>query len=212
MELVRETRLFSFILFVIDSKIQFCGFIREKGDATKARDFLPGDKQYLVTRGVPCLRRATSLAYTDADEDAERLVSFADSSAPTAEGDEWVETHAGRQAPVQSAADHSAIEEIPDIDGTGDDNIVSGVGSLSLGGGGGGKGEKEAEVVLDLDDIPDMEEEDLEDGDEATAAPKAVAPPKTTTTSSNVVDARSVSFFLFPVRLRTFYLFIFVHY
>ena len=132
------------------------------------------------------MRRATSLAYTDADEDAERLVSFADSSAPSVEGDEWVETHAGRQDAVQSAADHSAIEEIPDIDGPGDD-ITSGVGSLSLG----GKGEKEPEVI-DLDDIPDMEEEDLEDGDEATAAPKAVAPK---TTASNTVDARSVFFF-----------------
>ena len=61
---------------------------REKGDASKHRDFLPSDKQYLVTRGVPCLRRATSLAYTDADEDSERLLSFADSSAPSADGDE----------------------------------------------------------------------------------------------------------------------------
>jgi len=155
----------------------------EKGDATKARDFLPGDKQYLVTRGVPCLRRATSLAYTDADEDAERLVSFADSSAPSVEGDEWVETHAGRQATVESAADHSVIEEIPDIDGPGDD-ITSGVGSLSLE----GKGEKESEVI-DLDDIPDMEEEDLEDGDEATATPKAVAPK---TTTSNIVDTSAI--------------------
>ena len=152
---------------------------------------MPGDKQYLVTRGVPCLRRATSLAYTDADEDAERLVSFADSSAPSAEGDEWVETHANRQVTVQSAADHSVIEEIPDIDGTGDD-ITSGVGSLSLG----GKGEKESEVI-DLDDIPDMEEEDLEDGDEATAAPKSVAPK---TTTSNIVDAR---FVFSSIRLRT---------
>ena len=55
------------------------------------------------------MRRATSLAYTDADEDAERLVSFADSSAPSAEGDEWVETHAGRQTGVESAANPKAI-------------------------------------------------------------------------------------------------------
>lgn len=137
------------------------------------------------------MRRATSLAYTDADEDAERLVSFADSSSPSAEGEEWVETHAGRQVTVQSAADQSAIEEIPDID-AGDD-ITSGVESLSLG----GKGEKESEVI-DLDDIPDMEEEDLEDGDEATAAPKAVAPK---TTTSNIVDAR---YLLSRVRLRIY--------
>lgn len=153
--------------------------IREKGDTTKIRDFLPADKQYLVTRGVPCLRRATSLAYTDADEDAERLLSFADSSTPSANGDEWVETHAGRKASThQSVQDQSDIAEIPDIDGAGDDadGITTGVGSMGLG----GHGSKEPEII-DLDDIPDMEEDDLEAGDEATAAPKAPvsAPPKT---------------------------------
>lgn len=150
----------------------------EKGDTTKTRDFLPADKQYLVTRGVPCLRRATSLAYTDADEDAERLLSFADSSTPSADGDEWVETHAGRKASThQSAQDHSDIAEIPDIEGPGDaDDITAGVGSMGLG----GHASKEPEII-DLDDIPDMEEDDLEAGDEATAAPKApvAAPPKT---------------------------------
>ena len=71
---------------------------REKGDASKTRDFLPSHKQYIVTHSVPCLQRATSLAYTDADEDTEHLLSFADASAPSADGDEWVEMHAGRQA------------------------------------------------------------------------------------------------------------------
>lgn len=43
----------------------------------------------------------------------------------------------------------------------------------------------------DLDDIPDMEEEGLEEGeDEATAAPKAVV-------SGGVIDARQVSLFTF---------------
>ena len=39
---------------------------------------------------MPCLRRATALAYTDADEDAERLLSFGDLSATGNEADEWV--------------------------------------------------------------------------------------------------------------------------
>ena len=62
---------------------------REKAENAKTTvDYLPADKQYLVSRGgtllqtatnrlihlisstVPCLRRAQSLAYTDADEDA----------------------------------------------------------------------------------------------------------------------------------------------
>ena len=93
---------------------------REKGDASKTRDFLPSDKQYLAMRGVPCLRRATSLAYTDADEDAERLLSFADASAPSADGDKWVKTHAGRQAhKTDSATNASEISDMPNLDGDG---------------------------------------------------------------------------------------------
>ncbi|KII92635.1 hypothetical protein PLICRDRAFT_37414 [Plicaturopsis crispa FD-325 SS-3] len=78
----------------------------EKGDASKAREYLPADKQYLLTRGVPCLRRATSLAY----EDAERLLSF---STSTDEADEWVETHA---TAGNSAANPGDIDDIPDVD------------------------------------------------------------------------------------------------
>lgn len=54
----------------------------------------PSTSVRLVCSSVPCLRRATSLAYTDADEDAEKLLSFADDSS---KGDEWVQTHAGRR-------------------------------------------------------------------------------------------------------------------
>lgn len=137
---------------------------REKGEASKARDFLPADKQYLVTRGVPCLRRATSLAYTDADEDAERLLSFGDSSAG-GEADEWVETHAGREIHSDSAANPGVIDDIPDLDGD-DHGLSAGVGNVSLGGAG--------EETPNLDDIPDMEEDDLEEQDEATASKPAV--------------------------------------
>ncbi|KAG6835083.1 hypothetical protein H0H93_005019 [Arthromyces matolae] len=140
----------------------------EKGEASKARDFLPADKQYLVTRGVPCLRRATSLAYTDADEDAERLLSFGDSSTG-GEADEWVETHAGRVANSESAANPGVIEDIPDLDGD-DHGLAAGVGNVSL----------NVEETPDLDDIPDMEEDDLEEKDEATA----IKPPAIVDTSN----------------------------
>jgi ubiquitin-like-conjugating enzyme ATG3 len=153
---------------------------REKGDASKTREFLPVDKQYLVTRGVPCLRRATSLAYTDADEDAERLLSFGDSSATGNEADEWVETHAGRKPTTDSAANPGDIADIPDLDGHEADTVASDIGKLSLGGG----KTVVADTPPDLDDIPDMEEEDLEAGDDAaTAAPKA-------SQAAGVIDAR----------------------
>ncbi|TFK21887.1 hypothetical protein FA15DRAFT_672101 [Coprinopsis marcescibilis] len=142
----------------------------EKGDPSKARDFLPADRQYLVTRGVPCLRRAQSLAYTDADEDAERLLSFGDGGTSAGEGEEWVETHAGRK--VSQNQSNAVLEEIPDVDDGGDD-LARGVAGLSLGGGV-GKGAQETPDLADLDDIPDMEE-DLEEADEATAKPKPAA-------------------------------------
>lgn len=162
-----------------------CGIVhsyrctRQAGDAPKARDYLPATKQYMVTRGVPCLRRATSLAYTDADEDAERLLSFGDGSATGNDADEWVETHAGRRAHLDSAANPGVIDDIPDLDGLHeDDGISAAAAHLSL-----------AEKTPDLADIPDMDmEEDLEDGDDAAAAPsKAPPPPRKPADSTTLV-------------------------
>ncbi|KAF7305962.1 Autophagy-related protein 3 [Mycena chlorophos] len=134
----------------------------EGGDASKAKDYLPADKQYLVTRGVPCLRRATALAYTDADEDAERLLNFGDSTG----ADEWVETHAGRKAGFNAETNPGTIDDIPDLDHDiegGADAAAAGVGALSL--------QSNPDVTPDIDDIPDMEEEGLEEEDDAAAAP-----------------------------------------
>ena len=165
---------------------------RKKGDASTTRDFLPSDKQYLVTHGVPCLRRATSLAYTD--EDGERLLSFADSSAPSADGDEWGETHAGRQAhKADSVTNAGEVADIPDLDGDGphvdEERIAKGLGGVSLGGGGGDEGVSGATETPDLDDIPNMEEDDLEEGDDevTAAAPKVSVLP-----GAGVLDARCV--------------------
>ena len=152
---------------------------REKGDASKARDYLPADKQYLLTRGVPCLRRASTLAYTDADEDAERLLSFADPKETGAAGkeEEWVETHAGRSAGGDAGAHVGTIDDIPDVD-DGEAEVAAGMGGLSMGG-------REPAEIPDMDEIPDMEEDLEEAEDEATAAPK----PKATTASDGVADA-----------------------
>ncbi|KAJ3554572.1 hypothetical protein NM688_g3035 [Phlebia brevispora] len=155
----------------------------EKGEASKARDYLPADKQYLMTRGVPCLRRATALAYTDEDEDAERLLSFGDLSATGKAEDEWVETHTGRGAGNNAAAAPGDIDEIPDVDDHTDEDVAQGMGGLSLSS---GKSSGPANIP-DMDDIPDMEEEDLEGDDEA-----AVAAPKTTAPALGVIDPSQV--------------------
>ncbi|KLO20329.1 hypothetical protein SCHPADRAFT_923522 [Schizopora paradoxa] len=162
----------------------------EKGDASKARDYLPTEKQYLVTRGVPCLRRAASLAYTDADEDAERLLSFAEGSAASGAGDEWVETHTGRTSVRDSADNAGVIDDIPDLDGP-SDSATNAMAKMSLASGGNAPAGGD---TPDLDEIPDMEEE-LEEADEATAAPPKV-PPKGTA----AIDSESSRANLLQVR------------
>lgn len=74
----------------------------DAGDKAKRRDYFPDDKQFLVTRNVPCLRRVAQMAYTDADEDAETLVNAAgqDVAKGSAEddADDWVATHSSQRA------------------------------------------------------------------------------------------------------------------
>ncbi|KAF9518660.1 hypothetical protein BS47DRAFT_1325195 [Hydnum rufescens UP504] len=144
----------------------------ETGDAAKARDFLPPDKQYLITRRVACLRRATSLAYTDADEDAEKMLSFAEEGSAGDKEDEWVQTHSGRKA--SEAASPGIIEDIPDLDGLaeGPSGIDQGIGNLRLG----DIPSTASEAPPNLDDIPDMEEEGLEEADDAGQAPVKIEP------------------------------------
>lgn len=145
---------------------------REAGEASRTRDFLPSDKQYLITRGVPCLRRATSLAYND----EERLLSIGGGKGE----DEWVETHTGRSHAGEGGEEVGEIDDIPDADDH--DGVTNTLGGLSLNG---GKGSEPAEIP-DIDDIPDMEEEDLEgEDDAAVAAPKQPA-------ASKIIDAECV--------------------
>jgi len=132
---------------------------------------------------VPCLRRATALAYTDADEDEERLLAIGDLSSTGSEADEWVETHTGRSSAHDSAGNAGVIDDIPDLDGVGDvDHVTAGVGKVSLS----GHPPTEPAETPDFDDIPDMEEDIEEGDDEATAAP-----PKPT---NEVTDAAYVPF------------------
>lgn len=85
----------------------------QAGDPSKARPFLPADKQFLLTRNVPCQRRAATLA-TGADDDFE----------VENEGDDgWVATHGSHKA--QAVAD----EDVPDMV----DETAEGIARVGLG-------------------------------------------------------------------------------
>jgi ubiquitin-like-conjugating enzyme ATG3 len=69
------------------------------GDPAKAVSYLPPDKQYLVTKKVPCYMRASTLEKCALDYSNQEV---------SVEGDDgWVETHVGR------SQTEDEIEEIP---------------------------------------------------------------------------------------------------
>ncbi|RXK39083.1 preconditioning-inducible protein [Tremella mesenterica] len=148
-----------------------------KGDPSRARDFLPPDKQYLITRNVPCLRRATAINYTDADEDAEKLMSFMDEAeeAPgpdgkprKAEDEDWVATHIGRTSHTGNPTNMTEIPDISDSPPLPPKNIpTEGLTDLSLD----DKPLPPQDEIPDIDDIPDMDDEGagLEDDDDDAA-------------------------------------------
>ncbi|CAI2350210.1 unnamed protein product [Caenorhabditis sp. 36 PRJEB53466] len=59
-------------------------------DPTRVRPYLPADKQYLITRNVPCHKRCKQMEY---DEKLEKIINEDDGDYQTGEEDGWVDTH-----------------------------------------------------------------------------------------------------------------------
>jgi hypothetical protein len=72
------------------------------GDASCRRPYLPADKQFLITRNVPCLRRVTALE-ADYKEDVEL------SAEDTGGSDGWLATHSNSFAADQHAEEIGTI-------------------------------------------------------------------------------------------------------
>jgi len=126
----------------------------EAGDASKRRPYLPKEKQYLITRGVPSRRRASAVeGYGGGGEGGEGE-------------EEEEENEEGWVAPPPANDDGGAVEAAVDVVDDDDDDEK--------------KKDEEAEEkgTTNDDDIPDLEDLELvdeEDIDEAALPPASVA-------------------------------------
>ncbi|KAJ1827993.1 E2-like enzyme [Coemansia sp. RSA 2599] len=155
------------------------------GNPNKRREYLPADKQFLITRNVPCLRRA------------EQMVFGLDDALEQVGDDGWVTAYAGHKG--VSAHDDDDIEEIGDIEDSDVqipsakeiERLTRGIEEVEI-----STNEKDLDTPLgqateenedeiedipsDIEDIPDIDDEleglgSVEDSDPAAAAAAASA-------------------------------------
>ncbi|CAL4923816.1 unnamed protein product [Urochloa decumbens] len=110
----------------------------EAGDPSKRKPYLPADKQFLVTRNVPCLRRVISVEEEYDAAGAEVVLDGDD------DGEGWLATHG-----VQDEE-----EDIPSMD-TLDIGKSDGIKSIPTYFSGGKKEEEEEEDIPDMDTYED---------------------------------------------------------
>ncbi|KAI8967040.1 autophagocytosis protein [Mycotypha africana] len=128
----------------------------EGGIEEKKRDFLPSDRQFLVTRNVPCIRRARQMEYSEGADEDDSETAIKDEN--NVDGEDWMFTHSKRAtktmeeiaqtimteeeeaAEIRKGLENLKVDEIPDLD-----------------------------EIPDIDDIPDMDDQVNEESDPAVA-------------------------------------------
>ncbi|KAI8848538.1 autophagocytosis associated protein [Chytridium lagenaria] len=112
------------------------------GLPAKRRDYLPADKQYLITRNVPCLKRVKAMEYNAAEEDVE------EEGDTDGTGEAWVATHNNRKD-----GEATQIGDIADIE------EESAAMDVSTPGPSASKELHDTGDIPNMDDIPDIDEE-----------------------------------------------------
>lgn len=87
----------------------------QAGDPAKARSFLPPEKQFLLTKNVPCQTRASSLAVGAHEEQTIHMSGVGDHGSCDDEG--WQLTHTSRAATNFEASDNSRLNKVADLVG-----------------------------------------------------------------------------------------------
>ncbi|KAI9306445.1 autophagocytosis protein [Cunninghamella echinulata] len=127
----------------------------EAGLEEKQRDYLPKDKQFLVTRNVPCLRRAKQMEFTDNDEQDTKMIATEEDD----DDDEnaWTYTHSSR---VPQSMEEMAQHIIDDEEQ--EEEARKQLSSLNID----NSTAPNLEDIPDIDDIPDMEDDQVIEEDD----------------------------------------------
>ena len=115
----------------------------QAGDPAKARPYLPAEKQFLLTRNVPCQRRARALG---AGADDELALGLDDGD----DADEWVATHASHTA--------QRDDEAPDMLAP----VIESVAAVNIG--------ASSSADADIDDFLEVDASAVEADDPSAAA------------------------------------------
>ncbi|KAI8090281.1 autophagocytosis protein [Gilbertella persicaria] len=119
----------------------------EAGLDNKKRDYLPSDKQFLVTRNVPCIRRARQMEYTEDDSETQIKDEIDD-------GEDWMFTHSTRVTKtMEEIAQNIMTEEEEEAE------IKKGLEKLNV------EDIPDLDDMPDIDDIPDMDDQVQEEED-----------------------------------------------
>ncbi|CAD5225706.1 unnamed protein product [Bursaphelenchus xylophilus] len=117
------------------------------GDSSRTREYLPADKQFLITKRVPCHRRCAHMQY---DPKMELVIKDDDGN------DEWVDTHHYAPEATEESVSAEEVAKEPQVQGQHDEDD-----------------DDEDAPPMDMDNF--MENGDFEENDPNCYQPEAVA-------------------------------------
>ncbi|CEG67891.1 Putative Autophagy-related protein 3 [Rhizopus microsporus] len=141
----------------------------EGGLEEKTKDYLPADKQFLVTRNVPCLHRARQMEYTE--DDSETQV------ADDHDEEDWMYTHSNRATKTMEEIAQTIMTEEEE-----EAEIKRGLEKLEL------------DKIPDLDDIPNMD--DIPDMDDQVEEEDDPAVDHSKSKNDKVLQVRTYDVFI----------------
>lgn len=150
------------------------------GDETRIKPYLPKDKQFLITRNVPCYRRCKQMEYVG----EETLVEESDQDGG------WVETHHFNPDGAGGSGLEDKVCEMTLEGAKVDDDMAADMDdprNLEDGDGNGGDDDDDEGAAIDMDEFEESGMLDQVDPSLATVAPVDPAPKKLSETDGDSV-------------------------